>query len=34
MKFYIYKINFCVVTLNVLLVFITGLAWWKLIGLY
>lgn len=29
-----YKINFCVVTLNVLLVFITGLAWWKLIGLY
>lgn len=29
-----YKINFCVVTLNVLLVFITGMAWWKLIGLY
>ena len=29
-----YKINFVIVTTNVALVFLTGLAWWKLIGLY
>lgn len=29
-----YKLNFIIVTVNVLLVFATGMAWWKLIGLY
>ncbi|MDL2059871.1 DASS family sodium-coupled anion symporter [Mesosutterella sp. AGMB02718] len=29
-----YRINFLIVTLNVLLVFVTGLGWWKVIGLY
>ena len=29
-----YKINFCIVTFCVLIVFSTGMAWWKLIGLY
>lgn len=29
-----YKINFAVVTTNVILVFATGMAWWKAIGLY
>lgn len=29
-----YKINFLIVTLNVLIVFASGLAWWKVIGLY
>ncbi|MCI5851915.1 MAG: anion permease [Sutterellaceae bacterium] len=29
-----YKLNFVIVTLNVLLVFATGLGWWKVIGLY
>ncbi|KAA3667193.1 anion permease [Pectobacterium carotovorum] len=29
-----YKINFCIVTFNVALIFIVGLAWWKLIGYY
>ncbi|AYM91486.1 TPA: DASS family sodium-coupled anion symporter [Serratia fonticola] len=29
-----YKINFCVVTFNVILIFVVGLAWWKLLGYY
>ena len=29
-----YKINFCIVTFCVLVVFSTGMVWWKLIGLY
>lgn len=29
-----YKINFLIVTFNVLVVFSTGMAWWKMIGLY
>lgn len=29
-----YKINFLLVTFNVLVVFSTGMIWWKLIGLY
>ena len=29
-----YKINFCIVTFCVLVVFTTGMGWWKLIGLY
>lgn len=29
-----YKINFCVVTFNVAIIFIVGMAWWKLIGYY
>lgn len=29
-----YKINFCIVTFCVLTIFTTGMAWWKLIGLY
>ncbi|MCG5029924.1 anion permease [Mesosutterella sp. OilRF-GAM-744-9] len=29
-----YRINFLIVTLNVLIVFVTGLGWWKAIGLY
>jgi DASS family divalent anion:Na+ symporter len=29
-----YKINFCIVTVNVILVFLIGMAWWKMIGLY
>ncbi|QWA13376.1 DASS family sodium-coupled anion symporter [Sodalis ligni] len=29
-----YKINFCIVTFNVVLTFIVGLFWWKLLGYY
>lgn len=29
-----YKINFCIVTFCVLVVFSTGMLWWKIIGLY
>ncbi|MBQ9241144.1 MAG: DASS family sodium-coupled anion symporter [Duodenibacillus sp.] len=29
-----YKLNFMIVTLNVAIVFIVGMMWWKLIGLY
>jgi DASS family divalent anion:Na+ symporter len=29
-----YKINFCVVTFNVLITFLVGLLWWKLLGYY
>ena len=29
-----YKINFCIVTFCVAVVFSTGMVWWKLIGLY
>lgn len=29
-----YKINFCVVTFNVVLTFAIGMAWWKMLGYY
>lgn len=29
-----YRINFCIVTFNVVLTFIVGLFWWKLLGYY
>lgn len=29
-----YKINFVIVTFNVFLIFVVGLAWWKLLGYY
>ena len=29
-----YKINFFIVTMNVVIVFATGMLWWKAIGLY
>ena len=29
-----YRINLLVVTTNVILTFIVGMAWWKMIGLY
>lgn len=29
-----YRINFCVVTFNVILIFVVGRAWWKLLGYY
>ncbi len=29
-----YKINFCIVTFNVVLIFIVGMIWWKILGYY
>lgn len=29
-----YKINFCVVTVNVIITLVVGLMWWRLLGLY